>query len=446
MVKRAAEPDPTRRGLVLGGLVLGGLSLPSVRAAAGDGPVVIVGAGAAGLAAARALAQAGRPFTLIEARARIGGRAYTDLSLGPDHGFDAGAQYVHWAERNPWEPVVRETGVRIASDQGWARTLLIDGRPATEAERTARRAGFATLDALLKPGDHDASIAEAARGGGPEAERAAASLTRLSLGEEPERVSVLDYDRLWSGQDLWVDGYGALVARTHADLPVSLSTVAEAIDWSGTGVRVATNRGTLAGAAAIVTVPVGVLTGGALRFAPDLPEPIAAALHGLGMGAYTKIALRLDPDRLPLAALGDAVSVARADGHDRTLYVEMAPFGRPLAIAHIGGDGARDLCALGEDGAVAAARDRLAAILGGRAREAVTGGRLAGWWTDPFARGSYAIAHPGSAEARVALQPPIGGRIFLAGEALAPGSAMTVGGATLDGQRAARAVLRALPG
>ncbi|WP_238297589.1 FAD-dependent oxidoreductase, partial [Methylobacterium soli] len=74
----------------------------------------------------------------------------------------------------------------------------------------------------------------------------------------------------------------------------------------------------------------------------------------------------------------------------------------------------------------------------------VTGGRLAGWWTDPLARGGYAIAKPGRAEARLALRRPIADRVFLAGEALGEGSAMTVGGATLDGQRAAAAVLRVL--
>ena len=71
----------------------------------------------------------------------------------------------------------------------------------------------------------------------------------------------------------------------------------------------------------------------------------------------------------------------------------------------------------------------------------MTGGRLAGWWTDPFARGSYSIARPGHAGAREALRAPIGERIWLAGEATAGGGAMTVGGATLEGERAAAAVL-----
>lgn len=431
----------TRRAAVIGAL----LAAPAARAGRRDGPVVIVGAGAAGLAAADVLREAGHAFTLIEARGRIGGRAYTDRSLGADCPFDAGAEYVHWAERNPWGAIARRDGIRIAGQEGWARTLFIDGRPATASERDRRRAAFSGLDAALAPsGGRDRSIAEAASAVGPATAEAAAGLTRLSLGEEPERVSALDYDRLWSGSDLWVDGYGALVQRTCAGMPVSLGTMATGIDWSSDGVRVATGSGTLDATAVILTVPIGVLAAGAIRFTPDLPAATRDALGGLGMGAYSKIGLRLDPARLDLKAVGDAVSVARNGDEDRTIYFEVSPFDRPLAVANIGGDGSRALCDLGEAAAVAEATDRLVAILGGKARGAVTGGRLAGWWTDPFARGSYSIARPGHADVRAALRDAIGDRIFLAGEALAGGGAMTVGGATLDGERAGRAVLRVL--
>ena len=122
----------------------------------------------------------------------------------------------------------------------------------------------------------------------------------------------------------------------------------------------------------------------------------------------------------------------------------MGPFGRSLAVANLGGDLARDLCRAGEAAAVALATERLGAVLGEKAKGAVLAGRLAGWWTDPHACGSYAIVAPGHAAARDHLREPVGGRLFFAGEALAGGGAMTVGGATLDGERAARDVLKAL--
>ncbi|SDO08796.1 monoamine oxidase [Methylobacterium phyllostachyos] len=428
---------PTRRSILMAPL----LAAPALRASARGGPVVVIGAGSAGLAAAALLRNAGQSVTLVEARDRIGGRAFTDRALGPDCPFDAGAEYIHWAEHNPWAPIARAAGVRFAHEDGWARTLTIDGRPATEAERTARRAGFSGLDALLEPKGDDRSLAEAARTGGPAAEQAAAGLSRLSLGEDPERVSAADYDRLWSGTDLWVDGYGALVARHFGDLPVRLGCPVRAIDWSEPEVRVETALGTLGAVAIIVTVPVGVLKSGAIRFTPGLPDGHRVALDGLHMGAYTKIGLRLDPAKIDPAAFGDAVSIATGGP---TLYFEMGPFGRPLAVANLGGDGARDLCRAGEAAAVALATERLGAILGDRARGAVQAGRLAAWWTDPYANGSYAIVAPGHAEARERLRGPVGGRVFFAGEALAGGGAMTVGGATLDGERAARDVLKVL--
>jgi len=429
--------QPTRRSILTAPL----LAAPALRASARGGPVVVIGAGAAGLAAAALLRNAGQSVTVLEARDRIGGRAFTDRALGPDCPFDAGAEYIHWAERNPWAPIARAAGVRFAHEDGWARTLTIDGRPATEAERAARRAGFSGLDAVLAPKGDDRSLAEAARTGGPAAEQAAAGLSRLSLGEDPERVSAADYDRLWSGTDLWVDGYGALVARHFADLPIRLGCPVQAIDWSGPEVRIETVRGPLSAAAVVVTVPVGVLKSGAIRFAPGLPDSHRTALEGLHMGAYTKIGLRLDPAKIDPAAFGDAVSIATGGP---TLYFEMGPFGRPLAVANLGGDGARDLCRAGEAAAVALATERLGAILGDKARGAVQAGRLAAWWTDPYACGSYAIVAPGHAGARDRLRGPVGGRVFFAGEALAGGGAMTVGGATLDGERAARDVLTLL--
>ncbi|MCJ2015719.1 flavin monoamine oxidase family protein [Methylobacterium sp. J-076] len=429
----------TRRSALATGLLV---AMPAVLRAQ-SGPVAIVGAGAAGLAAAEILRQAGHPFTILEARDRIGGRAHTDRSLGADTPFDAGAQYIHWAERNPWSAIAREAQATSTDQDGWARTLFIDGRPATDAERARRRAGFAGLDAVLAPKGADASLAAEARAAGDDAVAATSGLSRLSLGEDPDRVSAADYERLWSGTDLWVDGYGDLVARRYAHMPVRLSCAVSAIDWSGRGVRLHMPGGTLEAVAAIVTVPVGVLKAGAISFAPRLPDATLSALDGLSMGAYTKIALRLDPPKVDARAVGDAVSVAH-DGP--TIYFEMGPFGHPVAVANLGGDLARDLCNAGDRAAIALATERLSAILGAQAGGAVRGGRLVGWWTDPHARGSYSIAAPGHAGARDALRAPVGERIVFAGEALAGGGAMTVGGATLDGERAAREVLKRLPG
>jgi monoamine oxidase len=222
---------------------------------------------------------------------------------------------------------------------------------------------------------------------------------------------------------------------------VRLSTPVETIRWGARGVALDTPSGMLRAGAAIVTVPVGVLKAGGLRFIPDLPAATRDALDGLGMGAYTKIALKIDRARVEPLEGTDYIEVV--DGG--AVSFEFWPFGRDLCLVMLGGDHARRLCEAGERAAIDFATERLAGMAGSHIRQAVAGGRLAAWWTDPFSRGSYSVARPGRVAARSALRDPIGGKILLAGEATAGGGAMTVGGATLEGRRAARASIEAQP-
>jgi monoamine oxidase len=428
----------SRRGLLAGSAAV----LAAGRASAADVDVAIVGAGAAGLAAAKELRKAGKSFVVLEARARIGGRAYTDATLGAP--FDAGAQYIHWAERNPWKGIADELKVPLEEDKPDGVPIIFrDGARMPDEERARRRNAFARIWQALEGGvSADRSFADAVKGASPEIVGAAGGITQFALGEDPERVSVADYDQLWAGDDFLVpSGYGALVARYGADIPMRLSTPVSAIRWGGQGVALDTPGGTLRAGAAIVTVPVGVLKAGGLRFSPDLPAATQGALDGLGMGAYTKIALKVARTRVEPLEGTDYIEVV--DGG--AVSFEFWPFGRDLCLVMLGGDHARRLCQAGERVAIDFATERLAGMAGSRIRAAVMGGRLAAWWTDPFAHGSYSVARPGRVAARAALRQPIGGKLFFAGEATAGGGAMTVGGATLEGQRAARAVIETHP-
>ncbi|MGO4573455.1 flavin monoamine oxidase family protein [Microvirga sp. 2TAF3] len=422
------------------GLLAGAASLAIVRPAlATDVDVLIVGAGAAGLTAAKALRRAGRSFTLVEARSRIGGRAYTDRSLGAF--FDAGAHYIHWAEHNPWRQIAADLAVPLSEEAtGGGFRVYRNGTLVPDAERRRRRAAYRDLESLIEAtGSVDGSFADVVRNKPREMADAAGGITLFALGEEPERVSLLDYDQLWSGDDfIPAGGYGALVARYGADVPVRLGTPVTHLRWGEGRVEAETPQGRLTARTAIVTVPVGVLQAERLRFTPNLPAETLDALGGLHMGALTKIALRIDRTRFGST---DATDLTDIDARSETTSFEFWPEGQDLALAYLGGDHARELCDAGERAATDFATERLAAMVGGRIREAVTGGRLAGWWNDPYSQGSYSIAKPGHLSAREALRKPIGDLIWLAGEASAGGGAMTVGGATLEGERAAREVL-----
>lgn len=436
---------PTRRRILR--WAAAATAAPFVARAADDTLLdcLVVGAGAAGLAAARTLAAAGRRVLVVEASGRTGGRAHTDVVDGVP--FEAGAAYIHFAERNPWFALASEFGFGLAVEASTGFMLFDNGVRVPETARRTSRSGFATLSAALDslPVDSpDLSMAAFAQGLGDTLLDPARRIARMSLGEEPERVSLRDYARLWSGDDYLVpDGFGKLVQRFSAGLPIRLETPVTRIDWSD-GITAQTPQGAIRARSAIVTVSVGVLAAGGITFAPALPAATRDAIGGLGMGALTKVALALKGDRRDWPAAGDLIDTRRGG-----IDFELWPFGRPIAVAMLGGDAARDLVSLGEAAALAETADLLASLVGPQARAAIGGGRLAGWSADPWSRGSYSICRPGHADARQRLAEPVGDRLFFAGEATggpgdAVGAAMTVGGASLAGQAAAAKVLALL--
>jgi monoamine oxidase len=437
----------TRRSFLAGGSAA--LVLPHIVRAqpASDADVLIIGAGAAGLAAARECQRLRKTFVLIEARDRIGGRVFTDTSLGQP--FDAGARYIHWAERNPWAAVARELGMTTRPDfvsPGGFR-FYANGKPVPDADRSLRRQAFATLSHLL---DEDAasvpdiSLIEEVASRGNAFTEAAGGLARMALGEEPERVSARDYARLWSGDDLVVPGgYGALVQAYGGGLPVRLSTAVRAIGWDGQGISAETRDGTIRTNAAIITVPPPVLASGAIRFTPDLPAGTRDALAGLDAGALTKVALKFDGARFDLPADSD---IFEMEAPGETYDFECWTFGRDIVLANFGGDHARHVTADGDVASIAATLDAFVRVVGSTARKSFSGGSVHAWHRDALSLGCYSHCLPGHADARAKLAEPIADRIFFAGEATGRedfggadfGAAMTAGGAFLAGQVAAR--------
>lgn len=411
-----------------------------VRAAEPD--VIVIGAGAAGIAAAKQLQAAGRPTVVLEARGRLGGRTFTDSSLGPS--YDAGAMFIHWAERNPWTEIARELGVQTPNESwGGGFQLFQNGSPMPAGDRARRRGAFGEIDRRLETTDlheRDRSVAELLSDLGPDLAPVASSGLLLSIGEESARISARDYQRLWSGEDYVVpSGYGNLVARYGAGLDIRLNQPVTAIDWSGSRIAVTTASGTLRARACIVTVPVGVLKAASIRFTPGLPARTRDALAGIGMGALTKIALKVEGERFGIAP---GTTYFEAGTGSRLISFELFPDNRDLVIGYCGGDFARDLSTAGPQAAREQVVDLLAAMVGGDFRKAAGPVSFPAWWTDPFSHGSYSVCLPGHAGARDILAEPIGGKLWFAGEATAGGGAMTAGGATLAGRTAAAAVAR----
>jgi monoamine oxidase len=409
-------------------------------ARADDADVIVIGAGSAGIGAARELKRLGKRVLLIEARERAGGRVFTDTSLGQP--FEAGAAYIHFAENNPWNALAQEAGV---DPQGgyrlWSGSVAYrDGVPMSAPEGAARWQAMRRVAEIYEDVEDrsDVSMADAWKAEPQDVKDAGRIQAQMAAGEDPEWVSVADWNRLESGGNRLVPGgYGTLVARTAGPLEPRYGVRVTSIDWSGQSVKVSTDKGDLRARKVICTVPVGVLKSGSIQFKPGLPTDHVRALDGMRMGALSKVALRFEGERFGFAPhqfLADVGEPARA------MTFEAWPQDTGLIVATFGGDYARSLSKGTAVAAVEQALERFIKIAGSDARKAYRGGAFANWAADPFSQGAYAVVRPGRMRAREYLARPIADKLWFAGEATAGIYSMTAGGAYIAGRDAAKSV------
>lgn len=433
-------PHPSRRRL-LAGLALSPLLLR--RAASAEAEVVVVGAGVAGLAAAHELARRRIGFRLLEARSRIGGRAWTErTSLGVP--FDRGCAWLQAAERNPFVGILRKRGHRLV--RAALERLWLDGRWAAGAEQAALAEAEERLDrAIAQAGraGRDVAVGTLWRPADRFERIAGAILGPFEAGVELDRLSALEVWNQPGGSEFLVEGgLGAALAGWGAGVPVELDTPVARIAATGRGVRVETGRGGLEARLAIVTVSPGVLAAGGIRFEPALGEPWAGAIGNLAMGGFEKIALAFDRPVLGGGVSWTLYGQEGAAGEPFTFLVR--PFGQEVAVAFVGGARSAELLAAGERAAIAWALDRLAGVFGAGIRAGFARGTATRWQADPWSRGAYSAALPGRWADRASLALPIDGRILLAGEATEPEFNTVVQGALASGRRAAREAARLL--
>ncbi len=400
-----------------------------------DTDVAIVGAGAAGIAAARRLHSLGIAHVVLEASSRVGGRAWTRrLSTGL---FDAGAAWLHAAERNPVVPLAAQSGMALREAFGRRRRVRVGKHWATPDELAAFDRAAAAFDATARAAceQRDLPLAEAVTA------LDTAWLPTLLYFEscliaaaDPTQLSARDWrDNELLGANLLPErGVGTLLARL-APRNITRRTTVTRIRGRGP-VTLETDRGSLRARAAIVTVSTGVLRAGTIRFSPPLPPRWQAALHNLPMGLLSKIVLTPREDaRLPLAA-GNVVRRQLAPG-EPGVFFHLGALGARHVVGYYGGPAAWD--ATDPRKAEELARTEWRRIFGARADAVFTRARPTSWGTDKLFRGAYAYALPGGTEARASLAEPEGA-LILAGEALrTDGLAGTVGGAWLSGEDAA---------
>ncbi|WP_375462584.1 flavin monoamine oxidase family protein [uncultured Methylobacterium sp.] len=402
--------------------------------------VIVVGAGAAGIAAARTLLGRGVSVAVLEARGRVGGRTVTTMLRG--HPIDLGAHWLHAGPINPLVHLGRARGepLRRAAQEGH---VWVGRRPGRAAEAAASARAFDLADRAMTRGaateGPDRAAARALpRSLGPWGARVA-RVHGLVSGRPLEEVSLHDFPSMEYGDNVFIaGGYGGYLARLAQGLPIALSSPVARIDWTGVGVRVETADGRrLSARAVIVTAPVMVLRTG-LGFTPALPEPVRRAIDGFSTGIYEHAVLHWPSspfrgrDRLA-SLVGGRLSppglLTRIDGTPFH-YFELDSGSAALI----------DAAGTGADGVRRRVRATLAAHFGPTRLRDLSIPAVSEWRHDPWSQGSWAVVPPGHAPARQVLHAPVGGKIWFAGEALSRLQWGTTGGAYAEGARAAEAV------
>ena len=410
--------------------------------------ILVVGAGAAGIAAARRLAALGRSCLVLEAGPAAGGRARTDhATFGLP--VDLGCHWLHAPAHNPLRGLADRLGHRYeavaqplrhaAAGGGWLDDRAVQARGAYHARCRDR------IMAAAQAGE-DRPVSELLDAPREDAMQASFESDFIAKwGVAPDAASSLDYARyVGEGGDLPVTaGLGTLIGRLAEGLPLRLGAAVTAMRLgSPAGLRADTVAGTVEARAAILTVSTGVLRAEAIRFDPPLPAWKLDAIAGLPMGHCNKIVLAFErqvfdpPDHclvLPAGAAHEAVELL------------LRPGGRPVAIALYSGRFGRDLAAAGAAAMAEDCIDRLAALFGAALRARIAPPQLvADWDAAPFVRGYVAAALPGRADARIDLARPVEERLFFAGEAVSTRFMGDLHGAWFSGIAAAEAADRAL--
>lgn len=332
----------------------------AVQVADMTGAVIVIGAGFAGLAAARALAAAGREVTVVEGRDRIGGRAHTVPFAGGV--ADLGASWIHGTAGNPMAALAADAGTSLISfdyeNQVGAEEAALEwleeiAWEASDADDPEARPLSDLLPSTLTAGQTWAVAVEIAG----------------EYGADPDRLAIAaldEGDEQRGGDALLSDGYGALVSEAAAGLDIRTGWPVASVTQGATGVTVTAADGqTLTGAVAIVTVPLGVLQAGAIAFDPPLPEEKTVAISALGMGLLDKLWLAFDevfwnPDV-------DVINIVDPENPGAwPFWVNgYKAFGLPVLLGFAGGSAAERNATLTDDDFVASAMTTLRAAISG---------------------------------------------------------------------------------
>lgn len=403
--------------------------------------VAIIGAGAAGLAAAKELQQLGQDYLLLDASHRIGGRAYTE-ELAPGVPFDLGA---HWVMAPSVNPLIAQ-----------AKSAQIELDEADEHYTSARyfeERDWLPADASIQFGDYwDRQFVALAQASNAHEDSSVFDVIDNTSRWAPyfhmffaqdftrdvDQASVVDTTNyIRQENDLAVaSGLGDLLARYGANVPVSLNSAVRRIDTTGSEIKLETAKGQIRADKVILTVSNGVLAARQIEFAPALPDWKLKAIDGLPLGSCTRVALMFNEPIL--RELPNEFTVDTSG--DGPIHFRNRPFGYDYVEVATGGRMAEWMEKSGEQATIALVLEKLRSVTGQRSVPDPTQSIVSAWDGDAWVKGAYSCARPGAADQRSVLARPIDDRIYFAGEATSSNYYASVHGACISGSEAARTI------
>lgn len=433
---------------------------PSPKESENKQQIIVIGAGIAGITAAKKLQTQGYRVIILEGRDLIGGRIWTDNSLGVP--LDLGAAWIHTVDGNPITPLVKQFGIQTAiSDlkSQWSykgvNQLLSD-----DDEMLINKAFQLFMDRVNKLKNETPSLqritladiatqiieSEEITGITLKGFRATlSSAIESEVGDNLDNLGLkgFDEDSKFGGEDVvFPKGYTQLVQALSTDLDIRTKHFVQQISYDDTGVQVTTDRGVFNGSRVIVTVPLGVLKRGSIKFSPELPEKKLAAIEKLGMGALNKLVLKFPKQFWS----SEPHTLAYINGNIPDRYVEFYNWQKyiqqPILVALVSGNFSRSLSQMSKSEVTQNIMSDLQAMFG-KDILLPTSTLLTQWHNDPFAYGSYStFSINGNIQDCDRLAEPIGDRLFFAGEATYGKYIGTVHGALLSGEREANRIAK----
>ncbi|MDP2776581.1 MAG: FAD-dependent oxidoreductase, partial [Anaerolineales bacterium] len=413
-----------------------------------EAEVLILGAGISGLAAARTLVDKGIRVIIIEARNRIGGRMWTDTSLGVP--LDLGATWIHGVKGNPITELAKKFGVQtVASDYDNGLVFDFDGREMSDSEYTEIEDLFESIyeevAQMQEDTDNDRSLQQAFDEVISSRDLSAEELRRLNFyiqgvtsleyGADPDDLSLWEWDQdeEFGGNDVvFPKGYNQITDGLANGLDIRLGAKVVAISYGADGVEVNTSSGMFLADKVIVTFPLGVLKQAEVKFEPPLPELKQSAIDRLDMGVLDKVYLKFpgvfwDEEIEGISYMGERVG-------EWCDWLNFVPYiNEPVLMAFHGGAKGYELEELSDDEIVAGAMKTLRVIYGDEIPEP-DGFIITRWGKDPLAFGSYSHIPPfASGDDYDALFEPVDEVLYFAGEATSREYPATVHGAYLSG-------------